>query len=128
VSLVLFGLALIALAVLRRGNDAAGAIVPEWELQLRAWLQDAMVRPRFKEIFAHALAPVALLIPWPTWIKNGMLMLIAVGIASILNTFSHYHTPLAISLFRVLNGILVGLILGGLGLIVVRRLRKWWLG
>lgn len=87
-----------------------------------------MVRPRFKEIFAHALAPVALLIPWPTWIKNGMLMLIAVGIASILNTFSHYHTPLAISLFRVLNGILVGLILGGLGLIVVRRLRKWWLG
>ncbi len=128
VSLVLFGLALIALAVLRRGNDAAGAIVPEWELQLRAWLQDAMVRPRFKEIFAHALAPIALLIPWPTWIKNGMLMLIAVGIASILNTFSHYHTPLAISLFRVLNGILVGLILGGLGLIVVRRLRKWWLG
>lgn len=128
VSLVLLGLAAVALAVLRRGNDAAGSIVPEWELQLRAWLQDAMVRPRFKEIFAHALAPIALLIPWPTWIKNGMLILIAVGIASILNTFSHYHTPLEISLFRVLNGILVGLILGGLGLLVVRRLRRWWLG
>ncbi|WP_036199671.1 DUF5693 family protein [Meiothermus ruber] len=125
--LVLLGLAVVALAVLRRGNDAAPSIVPEWELQLRAFLQDVMVRPRFKEIFAHALAPMALLLPWPTWMRNALLVLVAVGMGSILNTFSHYHTPLSISFFRVLNGMLIGLLLGLVGVWVFRRLREWWL-
>jgi hypothetical protein len=127
VAIALVGLAVVALAVLRRGNDAAPSIVPEWELQLRAFLQDVMVRPRFKEIFAHALAPMALLLPWPTWIKNTLLVLVAVGMGSILNTFSHYHTPLSISFFRVLNGILIGVVLGLVGVWVFRRLREWWL-
>lgn len=126
VGLALAALAVLAIVVLRRGNDAP--IVPDWELQLRAVLQDVMVRPRFKELFAHALAPIALLIPWPQWIKMGLLVLIAVGEASILNTFSHYHTPLSISLFRVINGIVIGLALGFVGLWVVRRVRRWWLG
>lgn len=127
VAIALFGLAVVGLAVLRRGNDAAPSIVPEWELQLRAFLQDVMVRPRFKEVFAHALAPIALLLPWPTWLKNVLLVLVAVGMGSILNTFSHYHTPLSISFFRVLNGILIGLVAGLLGAWALRRLREWWL-
>ncbi len=127
VAIALAGLAVVALAVLRRGNDAAPSIVPEWELELRAFLQDVMVRPRFKEIFAHALAPLALLLPWPAWIKNTLLVLVAVGMGSILNTFSHYHTPLSISFFRVLNGILIGVVLGLVGVWVFRRLREWWL-
>lgn len=127
VAVALLGLAVVGLAVLRRGNDAAPSIVPEWELQLRAFLQDVMVRPRFKEIFAHALAPVALLLPWPTWLKNGLLVLVAVGMGSILNTFSHYHTPLSISFFRVLNGLLIGLAVGLVGVWVIRRVREWWL-
>jgi hypothetical protein len=126
VALAVFGLAIVALALLRRGNDAAGSIVPSWELQLRAFLQDIMVRPRFKEIFAHALAPIALLLPWPTWLRNCLLLLVSVGVASILNTFSHYHTPLTISFFRVLNGIVIGLIVGFIGLGIVRRVRRWW--
>jgi len=126
-AIALVGLAVVALAVLRRGNDAAPSIVPEWEMQLRAFLQDVMVRPRFKEIFAHALAPLALLLPWPAWIRNTLLVLVAVGMGSILNTFSHYHTPLSISFFRVLNGILIGLLLGLVGVWVFRRLREWWL-
>ncbi|WP_299432492.1 DUF5693 family protein [uncultured Meiothermus sp.] len=127
VAIVLMGLAAVALAVLRRGNEAAPSIVPDWELQLRAFLQDVMVRPRFKEIFAHALAPIALLLPWPTWLKQILLVLVAVGMGSILNTFSHYHTPLSISFFRVLNGILIGLVVGVVGVWVIRRLREWWL-
>ncbi|MCS7058574.1 MAG: DUF5693 family protein [Meiothermus sp.] len=126
VGLALVGLALVGLAVLRRGNEAAPSLVPEWELQLRALLQDVMVRPRFKEIFAHALAPVALLLPWPNWFRNALLVLVAVGMGSILNTFSHYHTPLSISFFRVLNGILIGLALGLAGVWLVQRLRQWW--
>lgn len=117
-------LGLLLLALLRRGNDAP--IVPELELKLRALLQDVMVRPRFKEVFGHALFPLALILPWPRWVQNGLLFLDSLGIASILNTFSHYHTPLPISFFRVLNGALLGLSLGLVGVILVRRLRAWW--
>lgn len=127
VALGVFALGALALVVLRRGNDASG-IVPEWELKLRALLQDLTVRPRFKEVFAHALAPAALLLPWPAWVKNGMLLMVAVGMGSILNTFAHYHTPLPVSFFRVVNGIIAGLVLGFALLFVVRRIRRWWLG
>jgi len=127
VAIALVGLLVVALAVLRRGNEVAPTIVPEWELQLRAFLQDVMVRPRFKEIFAHALAPIALLLPWPAWIRNTLLVLVALGMGSILNTFAHYHTPLSISFFRVLNGIWIGVALGLLGVWFLGRLRQWWL-
>ena len=126
VALVALALLLLALALLRRGNDAP--VVPELELKLRSLLQDVMVRPRFKEVFGHALFPLALLLPWPKWVQNGLLFLAALGVASILNTFSHFHTPLAISFFRVVNGALLGLSLGLLGVMLVRRLRAWWLG
>lgn len=124
--LVAVGLGLLALALLRRGNEAP--IVPEWELRLRSLLQEAMVRPRFKEVFGHALFPLALLLPWPRWVQNALLFLAALGVASILNTFSHFHTPFLISLFRTLNGALLGLALGLLGVILVRRLWRWWWG
>ncbi len=124
--LVAVGLGLLALALLRRGNEAP--IVPEWELKLRSLLQEAMVRPRFKEVFGHALFPLALLLPWPRWAQNALLFLAALGVASILNTFSHFHTPFLISLFRTLNGALLGLALGLIGVILVRRLWRWWWG
>ena len=128
VALGVLGLGILALVLLRRGNDASPAIVPDWEITLRQTLQDVMVRPRFKEIFGHALAPLALLLPWPRWIQIALLMLVAVGVGSIMNTFSHYHTPLSISFFRVLNGMMIGLILGFAGVWAYRRVRQWWLG
>ncbi|GLV48270.1 hypothetical protein TJA_14260 [Thermus sp. LT1-2-5] len=126
VALAGLALLLLALALLRRGNEAP--LVPELELKLRSLLQDVMVRPRFKEVFGHALFPLALFLPWPRWVQNGLLFLAALGVASILNTFSHFHTPLPISFFRVVNGAILGLFLGLLGVILVRRLRAWWLG
>ena len=126
VALALLALFLLLLALLRRGNEAP--LVPEAELKLRSLLQDLMVRPRFKEVFGHALFPIALLLPWPRWVQNGLLFLAAIGIASILNTFSHFHTPLPISFFRVVNGAILGVLLGMVGVILVRRLRAWWLG
>jgi hypothetical protein len=120
------GLALLALALLRRGNDAP--LVPEWELKLRALLQEAMVRPRFKEVFGHAVFLLALLLPWPRWVQNALLVVAVVGMASILNTFSHFHTPLLISFFRVVNGAAFGLALGAVGVMLGRRLWRWWWG
>jgi len=125
VALAGMALALLLLALLRRGNEAP--LVPDLELKLRSLLQDLMVRPRFKEVFGHALFPLALLLPWPRWVQNSMLFLAALGVASILNTFSHFHTPLPISFFRVVNGALLGVSLGLLGVMLVRRLRAWWL-
>ncbi len=124
---VFIGLALALLIVyLARGN-ATGLVAGSLELKLRALLSADMIRPRFKAIIGHASAVVALLLPWPRWVRNSMLALVAVGEASIMNTFSHYHTPLVISLVRVLNGIAVGLIIGLIAYLIIRSVRRWWL-
>ncbi|AEB11716.1 DUF5693 family protein [Marinithermus hydrothermalis] len=124
VALALAALAALALVFLRRGNDAP--IVLDLELQLRAWLSDWMVRPRFKELLGHGMAVVAWGAAWPAWVRNGMLLFVAIGEASILNTFSHYHTPLGVSLARTLNGMVAGLMLGAAALIIIRGIRRWW--
>ncbi|WP_456477023.1 DUF5693 family protein [Oceanithermus sp.] len=123
VVLALAALAALAVVLLRRGNTS---FVPELELQLRAVLQDWMVRPRFKEIFGHAMAVVGLTQPWPAWVKAGLLAFAALADASILNTFSHYHTPLLVSLARTVNGAVAGLALGLLLAGAVWTVRRWW--
>ena len=51
-----------------------------------------------------------------------------VGQASMLNTFSHFHTPLIISFERVLIGLAVGLALGYLGIYVLKLGMRLWQG
>ena len=118
------GVVALALIAMRRGNDAP--FVAELELRLREFLGEIMVRPRFKEIFGHAAAVVALTLIWPNWLRNSLLLLAAVAQASILDTFAHYHTPLEVSAWRTLNGILLGIILGLVVALAIRRARKWW--
>jgi len=122
VALALAALLALAIVLLRRGNTS---LVPGLELQLRAILQDWMVRPRFKEMFGHSLAVLALTQTWPRWIKAGLLGFASLAEASILNTFSHYHTPLFISFARTVNGAVVGLALGFLLAGGVWMVRKW---
>ena len=43
------------------------------------------------------------------------------GQASILNTFSHFHTPLLISLTRMFIGLAAGLVMG----LVLLQLMRW---
>ena len=122
----LAGILMLALLVafLRRGNDAP--FVPGLELALRDQLQALMVRPRFKEVFGHAAAVFALTAGLPRWITEGLLAFAVIAEASILDTFAHYHTPLAISLARTLNGVWIGGMLGAIGWMVYRGLRRWW--
>ena len=126
------GLAVVAalgLVVIRRGNfPLIGA--SEIELALRSALNEWFVRPRFKELLGHPLALLALLqVRWPWWARGGLLVAGVVAQASVLNSFSHYHTPLLVSLQRSVIALVLGIVVG-LALVAVVRLaertiRRW---
>jgi hypothetical protein len=103
----------------------------EAELALREWLSNLFVRPRFKEMVGHPMAVLALTNPkWPGWIKAGLMTGGVVAQATILNSFSHYHTPLIISLERTLIALALGLVFGFVLLPLARfivSLTKRWL-
>ncbi|MBC5800086.1 MAG: hypothetical protein GIX03_06440 [Candidatus Eremiobacteraeota bacterium] len=94
------------------------------ELALRSHLTAVLgVRPRFKE-FAIGF-PLMLLLPalrlehkrvvgWVFAIG------IAIGTADVVDTFSHLHTPLAVSLTRVFNGAVIGVVLGAVAIGIYR--------
>jgi len=131
VALVLVGLAALALVLLRRGNfPVIGA--SDAELGLRALLSDYFARPRFKELIGHPLAVLALLNPrWPRPVRGLLLTVGVVALSSLVNSFSHYHTPLLVSLERTVVALVLGLALGLLLNIVVQfsvRVVSSWLG
>lgn len=129
VALALVAAGAAGLILLRRGNfPVIGA--SEAELALRSWLNELFVRPRFKELIGHSLAVVALFVPQlPAWLRAGLLTAGVVAQATILNSFSHYHTPLLVSLQRTLIalvlGFLAGLILSWLARGLLRAWNAW---
>jgi hypothetical protein len=46
---------------------------------------------------------------------------IGVGIGDVIDTFSHLHTPLEISVLRILNGLVAGAIVGSALIWIYRR-------
>ncbi len=124
VALLVIVAAAAGLILLRRGNfPIIGA--SEAELALRTWLNELFVRPRFKELIGHALAVVALMVPQlPAWLRAGLLTAGVVAQATILNSFSHYHTPLAISLQRTVIALVLGFVAG----LLLSLLTRWGLG
>jgi hypothetical protein len=129
VAIVMFGLAALGLVVLRRGNfPLIGA--SEAELAFRSWLAEIFVRPRFKELLGHPLAVLGLTgARWPAWVRAALLTGGVIGQASILNSFSHYHTPVLVSLQRTLValalGLAIGLVLVPLARATVTVTRRW---
>ena len=120
-------LAAFALVFLRRGN-ATGLGVSDTEAQLRQSLQDTGVRPRFKEVAGHPLLLLGLSRVLPDYVSPLALLGGVIGQASILNTFTHFHTPLIISLQRALEGLALGLILGYALVFAVRLMLRLWQG
>jgi hypothetical protein len=119
------GLAVFALVFLRRGN-ATGLGVSSTEAQVRQELQDSIIRPRFKEVAGHPLALLGLSGALPGYFSLLLILGGVVGQASILNTFSHFHTPFLISAARCFIGLGVGLLLGLIAIPVVKSLLRLW--
>jgi hypothetical protein len=119
---VLIGAAV--LLVLRSGNQPDIG-VSGFETQLRGLLAQLLgARPRFKE-FAIGY-PLIVLLPVLTGQARrliGWLVILCagIGLADVLDTFSHIHTPLHVGLLRTLNGVVLGFIIGVILQIIYRR-------
>jgi hypothetical protein len=119
------GLILLSLVYERRGN-ATGGSASEFEASLRREVQDSIIRPRFKEIATHPLALLGLSGTLPGYFSGLLILAGVVGQSSILNTFSHFHTPLLISAARVFIGLGLGLLLGVIAIWVLRSGMRLW--
>ena len=119
-------LAALAYWLMRTGNEP-GLGVPAWELQLRAALEDFLgVRPRFKEfLLGHPALVLAFVFLTGTHLEarigQWLLVPAAIGLASVMNTFSHAHTPIALSPLRTAHGLSLGVLLVVLLVAALRR-------
>jgi hypothetical protein len=119
------GLAAVLLGVvlLRSGNFPV-IPVAEIEVMLRRGLEELLgVRPRSKELLIGHPALVlaaALMVCGHTRFASLFAVVAALGQSSVLNTFTHLHTPLSINLVRTAQGLwlggLIGLVLAGAAL------------
>ncbi len=105
----------IGLMVVRSGNEA-GSSVPGLELTFRSLLNHVFgVRPRTKEVLiGHPLLVLAFA-RMAGGKNTGRWLLLglgAIGQISIVNTFTHLHTPLAVSVERTLHGLWAGALVG----------------
>lgn len=126
--LLIFGIVVLAALVLiiaRTGNDA-GVGVSGFELKARAILDKILpVRPRTKEFLVGHPAFV-LGIAW--WFRGRKKLAMpafvigSLGQVSLLNTFCHIHTPLIISAWRDLLGLILGAALGIALFLVIERI------
>lgn len=121
------GVAVISVVVLRRGNDPIIGVT-DIELLVRQALGELTARPRFKELIGHPAVVVALAAAaaTPLWARTLLLTLGVIAQASILNSFSHYHTPLPISLERTVVALIIGLVLGIPLAFAWRAIKGWW--
>ncbi|MBE3581791.1 MAG: hypothetical protein IMW96_09225 [Thermoanaerobacteraceae bacterium] len=101
----------------RSGNESIGLLPLEGEL--RSLLERALgVRPRLKEfLLGYPAFLWAVMLPYqhrflPLW------LLALTGQISVVNTLCHIHTPLIVSLVRIVNGLWLGLLVGAATLVV----------
>jgi len=124
---LLAGIAIVAagaLMLVRSGNESDVSPSP-LELALRHSLTAVLsVRPRFKEFLIGfpAIMLLPALLPRHRRAIGWLLALaIGVGVGDVIDTFSHLHTPLEVSILRVVNGLVLGAIVGVVAIWIYRR-------
>ncbi len=107
--------------LLRTGNFTLP--VSQFELFIREGLEQfLLVRPRFKEMF---LGHPALLLVLASKRAHPILLSIAViGQLSLVNTFTHIHTALPISIIRTVYGLIIGYCFGLLIWMLYQKLKR----
>jgi hypothetical protein len=127
---LLVGLVLVAAAyiVLERSGNQSDIAPSAFELALRSHLTTILqVRPRFKEFVvawpALMLLPALVAEDRRRW---GWLFVLAVGVGlgDLIDTFSHLHTPLLVGVERVVNGGVLGALIGAIVVFAYCRLRR----
>lgn len=129
VLIMLVVVAIGAFYIGRTGNEGSVSML---ELAGRQWLEDTLyVRPRTKEFligfpfFVLALYVMGINRKW------GSILLIpgVIGLLSIVNTFTHFHIPLEVSLLRTLYGVILGFVIGLVFIVlfnlIYRAVRKY---
>jgi len=125
-AMLLLGLVAVAGAVymMRSGNTPAIG-VSDSESILRGFLTDILtVRPRFKEILLGFPLLMLAFSRGGSGRFTGMLLLLlagAIGLADVVDTFCHVHSPLGISLLRTVLGLVIGSLFG----LVLVGLERW---
>ncbi|MDQ8734045.1 DUF5693 family protein [Paenibacillus sp. LHD-38] len=112
----------------RTGNSGQVSSV---ELVIRHFLESTFgVRPRFKEfLLAHPLMLLGLFLSLRYRAAWLLIIIGSIGQLSMVDTFAHLHTPLYISMIRVLLGLGTGMIIGCILILawqlVEGAIRKW---
>jgi hypothetical protein len=114
-----------ALVLLRSGNQSD--IAPSgFELSLRHNLTALLsIRPRFKQfVVGFPLLMLAPALRRSDRRAAGIILSlgIGVGIGDVIDTFSHLHTPLEVSIVRVILGLVIGAIVGAIAISAYRRI------
>lgn len=108
-------IALLTLVVLRAGNDS-GIAVSSTEIHFRSAMEQVMMaRPRTKEfLFGHPLLLLGFYLGGRGYRTAALVTLLAgaIGQTDVVNTFCHGHTPVLVSLARIANGAVLGLLIG----------------
>ena len=127
ISLFLFALVYY---VMRAGNFPAIS-VPALEIYLREFFEEILiVRPRFKEIIIGY--PAAILSIGVRKKTNNLswfyflIFITTLAPISVINSFSHIHTPLIISLARTFTGLILGAVIGLISLLVLYLLDRYF--
>jgi hypothetical protein len=103
------------------------------EERLRTVLEDLLVaRPRTKEYLighpALVLAGAAAALGWRAWVLP-LAAVAAVGQAGIVNSFSHIHTPLLYTVWRTVNAVWLGGLIGIIAsAVLVAAAGRWGAG
>lgn len=124
---------IVLVAVLRTGNVSVLPAIP-FEGVVRDFFDDFLgVRPRFKEILFGQ--PLLLFGLW-LWIVKGRASLINyrlgrlcvaagfLGQTTIVNTFTHPHTPVLLSISRTFYGLVIGALVGLVLIGIVKYIPK----
>lgn len=120
----------LGIVYIMRSGNTGDAITTDFERQIRVAMEQTMwVRPRFKDF---VLGHPALMITWALSCMHkyaglGIFVLFAsVGQADTIDTFAHVHTPVFISLVRVINGLILGSVIGSMAIGIYWLIRNFF--